>query len=100
MKKFSELGIKPPTDHLVGDKIKISKILNREIVVLNYKVDDSKFQKNKSGKCLCLQIELDSEKRVVFTGSDVLIRMIQQVKKEDVPFCCTIVKEGEHFEFK
>ena len=100
MKKFSELGIKPPADQMTGDKIKISKILNREITVTNYKVEDSKYQKNKSGKCLCLQIEIDGEKRIVFTGSDVLIKMIIQVKKEDMPFGSAIVKEGEHFEFK
>ena len=100
MKKFSELGIKVPADTLTGDKIKINKILNKEIKVINYKIDDSKFQKNKSGKCLVLQIEVDNEKRIVFTGSDILIKMIQQVNKEDMPFICMIIKEGEHFEFK
>jgi hypothetical protein len=100
MRKFSDLGIKPPCDSMTGEKIKISKILNREITVINYKIENSKFQKNKSGKCLCLQVEIDQEKRVVFTGSDVLITMIQHVKKEDMPFSCTIIKEGEHFEFK
>jgi len=99
MIKFSEMGIKPPCDSMVGDKIKISKILNCEITVMNYKIDDSKFQKNKSGKCLCLQIETEGEKRVVFTGSNILINMIQQVDKKDLPFSCKIVKEGEHFEF-
>jgi len=100
MKKFSDLGVKPPSDTMVGEKVKITKVLNREITVLNHRIDDSKFQKNKSGKCLCIQIQLGGEKRVVFTGSDVLINMIRQVKKEDFPFICTIVKEGEHFEFK
>lgn len=100
MNKFSDLGIKPPCDTMTGDKIKISKILNCEIIVTNYKIDDSKFQKNKSGKCLCIQIEIENEKRIVFTGSDILINMISQVDKKDLPFNCKIVKEGEHFEFK
>lgn len=100
MRKFNELGIKPPSDHLVGDKIKINKILNKDIVVCNYRLEESKFSKNKSGKCLYIQIEVDSEKRVLFTGSDVLIAMIQQVSEENLPFSCQIVKEGEHFEFK
>lgn len=84
---------------MTGEKIKISKILNCEITVTNYRVDDSKFQKNKSGKCLCLQILFEGEKRVVFTGSDILISMILQVNKNDMPFTCRIIKEGEHFEF-
>lgn len=100
MKKFSEFGIKPPNNTFSGEKIKISKILNRNIMVLNFKIDDSKYQKNKSGKCMCLQIEIDGSKRVVFTGSDVLMNMIRQVSKEYFPFECTIIKECEHFEFK
>jgi hypothetical protein len=46
-----------------------------------------------------LQIEVDNEKHVVFTGSDVLINIIKQIGEEDFPFQTTIVKSGEHFEF-
>jgi len=48
---------------------------------------------------LMLQLEVDAEKRILFTGSDVLIGQIQHVKKEDYPFKATIVKEGEYFQF-
>jgi hypothetical protein len=48
---------------------------------------------------LFLQIEVDNEKRVVFTGSDVLLSQIKQVNPEDLPFVATIIKNGEHFEF-
>ena len=100
MKKFSELGITADNGLFIGDKIKISKIINLEIKVIDFKIEESKYPKDKAGKCLCLQIEIDNEKRIVFTGSSVLIKMIEQVKKEDLPFMCQIVKEGEHFEFK
>ena len=33
---------------LFGDKIKIAKILNKEISVLDYKIKDSKFKKENS----------------------------------------------------
>lgn len=59
MKKFSELGIRSTQKRLKGEKIKISKILNREITVRDYRLETSKFGKNKSGKCLYLQIELE-----------------------------------------
>lgn len=84
---------------MVGDKIKIAKVLNREITVHDFRLEDSKFDKNKSGKCLHLQISITGEKHVVFTGSDVLIDLIQQVPKSEFPFTTIIVKEGEHFEF-
>ena len=98
MKKFSDLGIKSEAG-MTGSKITIARILNREITVLSYRIEDSKFPKNKSGKCLFLQIEVDNEKRVVFTGSDVLLSQIKQVNPEDIPFVSTIIKNGEHFEF-
>lgn len=98
MKKFSDLGIKSEVG-MTGSKITIARILNREITVVSYRIEDSKFPKNKSGKCLFLQIEVDNEKRVVFTGSDVLLSQIKQVNPEDLPFVATIIKNGEHFEF-
>lgn len=100
MKLFSELNVPAPTGSFAGEKIKIAKIMNREIAVLDSRIDDSKYPKNKSGKVLMLQLEVDGEKRILFTGSDVLIAQIQHVNKEDYPFKVTIVKEGEHFEFK
>lgn len=100
MKNFKDLGIKTHSDTLTGDKIKISKVLNRDIIITNFKIEQSKYPKNKSGKCLHLQIEMDKEMKVIFTGSDVLINTIEQVNKEDLPIACQIVQEGEHFEFK
>jgi hypothetical protein len=98
MKKFRDMDIKAG-DNFVGDKIKIDKVLNREITVLKHKVETSKYPKNKSGKCLHLQIEIAGVKNVVFTGSDVLISQIQQVAEGDFPFSTTIIKSGDHFEF-
>ncbi len=100
MKNFSQLNIKQASGTLVGDKIKISKILNRECIIHAFKIEVSKYPKNKSGKCLYLQIEIENVKHVVFTGSDVLINTITQVPAEEFPFVATIVKEGEHFEFR
>jgi len=99
MKLFSDLNVPAPTGSFIGEKIKIAKIMNREIVILDSRIDDSKYPKNKSGKVLMLQLEVDAEKRILFTGSDVLIGQIQHVKKEDYPFKATIVKEGEYFQF-
>lgn len=100
MKGFKDLGIVTHSDNFIGDKIKIAKVLNRDIVITNFRIEPSKYPKNKSGKCLHLQIELDGGKKVIFTGSDVLIHTIEQVKKEDLPVSCQIIQEGEHYEFK
>lgn len=83
----------------IGDKIKISKVLNQEIIVHKYKINKSKFENTNSGKCLQLQIELKGEKYVLFTGSKVLAETIQEVPNEGLPFKTIITKEGEIFQF-
>ena len=100
MNSFSQFNIKPTTKGFEGDKIKMSKILNREIVIHDHKIDESKcFRERGSGKCLQLQITLNSEKHVVFTGSSYLIAQIQQIAANDFPFSATIVKDNERFMF-
>lgn len=97
MKRFNEFGIKTTFKNLVGDKIKMERILNREIIVDAFKIEESKFE-NKN-KCLYMQIQLDNAKRVVFTGSQSLIDAISQVKHEDFPFQTTIIKTNGYYEF-
>lgn len=99
MKRFCELGIKPLSQPFLGDKIKITKILNREIIVLNFKIEETKYPKNNKDKCLHLQIEMDGNSHVVFTGSKILINTIEQAKIDDLPFTTTIIKNGECFMF-
>lgn len=96
MKKFSDLGITTDINSFTGDKIKISKILNIPIIVHDFKIEKSK---HNTGDCLYLQISIEKEKRVVFTGSTVLIDTIKKVPKEEFPFQTTIIKQTEYFEF-
>ncbi len=99
MKNFSDFGIKPELTSFTGEKIKISKILNRQIVVYDFRIEDSKFKKENSASCLYMQISLDDVKHVVFTGSQVLANLITRIPKEGFPFKTTIIKESERYEF-
>ena len=99
MNRFSDFNIKYEGTSFIGDKIRMDKVLNREIIIHGYRLTDSNYNKNKSKKCLHLQVEVDGEKKVIFTGSDVLISMIKKVEQEDMPFKTIIIKENEHFEF-
>lgn len=76
---------------LDGDKIRIDDLLNQEIPVIGYRITGSKFDKNKSGKCLTMQVEYQGKRRVVFTGSDVLIEQLERYGSR-VPFLVTIRK--------
>jgi len=99
MKKFNEFGIKLTVKTFIGDKIKISRILNREIVVHDYKIVDSKYTESGSGKCLYLQISMGETKYVVFSGSTGLMEQIQAVPAEGFPFTTTIVEMDDRYEF-
>ena len=100
MNSFSQFNIKTPDIGFEGEKIKISRILNREIVVHAFKLSDSKVFKDRgTGKCLQLQISFNSEKHVVFTSSSGLIDAIQQVPESGFPFTATIIEEKDRFRF-
>jgi hypothetical protein len=97
MQKFSDFNITATTKGFTGDKIKIDRILNRKIIVHEYRIENSKYEGK--GKCLHLQIELDGSKKVLFSGSGNLIDMIEKVSKQSFPFETTIVKDDERLIF-
>lgn len=85
MKRFKDFG---KNNTLEGDKIKIEKVLNTEIIILGYDINPSK---HNDGKYLTLQLEINNEKRVLFTGSEVLIDQLETYKDE-IPFLTVIKK--------
>lgn len=99
MKQFKDLGITPNYKPMIGDKIKIDKVINIPVNVLDFKIEASKYKEKGNGKCLYIQIEHNGEKRIVFTGSIMLQDLIQQVPKNEFPFSTTIIKDNESFIF-
>lgn len=92
-KRFSDFA--KEESFLDGDKIKIDKILNKEILITNYKIKDSKYN---DLKCLKLQFEMDDIKHIIFTGSNVIIDQIEKYKDE-IPFLTTIKKINKYYTF-
>jgi len=66
------------------------------MTVIGCRFAASKYEKNKSGKCLTLQIMVNEQKRVVFTGSDVMIEQMQRYENE-MPFLATIKKITRYY---
>ncbi len=93
--KFSQFGIQPTIDTLVGDKIKINKILNREILVTDFRIKASKYE----GDRLDLEFTIGESKHIIFTGSKTLLETIRLIPKKDFPFLTTIVEEDERYKF-
>jgi hypothetical protein len=102
MNRFSQFDIKTPERGLEGEKIKITRILNREVVVYRYKIKDStveSFKKRGSDKCLHLQVSFNNEMYVVFTSGRALMEVIEHVPKDKFPFMTTIVEENSMYKF-
>lgn len=97
MSNFKDFNISPVIKNFTGDKIPIKRIFNREIRVLDYKIEPSKQKEN--SQLLTIHIEFQDEKRVVFTGSIILIQQIESVPKNGFPFITTIINDNEYYEF-
>jgi hypothetical protein len=100
MNTFNQFNIQSPSKGFEGDKIKISRILNREIIVHDYKIEDSKVFKEKGcGKCLQMQISFNNNKHVIFTSASGLIEVIQQIPANGFPFITTIIPDNDRYIF-
>jgi len=102
MNKFGQFGIKRVAKGFEGDKIKMSKILDREIIVHAFRIEESKvkeFKEKGSVKCLHLQIEVNHELRIAFTSSIGLLDAIEQIPEDGFPFTTTIVRDNDRFIF-
>lgn len=95
VKRFSDFA--EEEGPLEGGKVQIDSILNNELLFTGYRIKESKYKgKNKSGKCLTIQFEVDGEKRVIFTGSDVLISQFERYGDE-LPFLAILKKVDNKF---
>lgn len=79
-----------------GDKKYMNDILNRQIVVTDFRISNSK--KKNGTDCLQIQFLMDGQVCVTFTGSAVLIDQIQTVR-DNIPFQTTIVKIDKYYTF-
>ena len=84
--------------HFEGPKKRIEEILNLEILFIGYKIGTSKYNKGKAedAKYLQIQIEIDEEKFVVFTGSQVLSEQMEKYK-DKLPFLAKVIKVDKYY---
>ena len=91
MQKFSDFAEEKP---FVGSKIKITEVIDKPIIVEDFRITKSKW----SGECLTLQIKYQNESRIIFTGS---LPLCNQCRKfgENMPFETTIRKVNKYYSF-
>lgn len=99
MNSFRDLNIQDEATAFTGAKVGIDVILNKEIIIHDYLIKESRYKEKGNGKCLYLQIELNGEKRVLFTGSGRLMQTIEKIDKSKLPIKTTIIKEFNSLKF-
>lgn len=95
--KFSEFA--KEDKHLEGPKKRIDEVLNLEVIITGFRVGKSRYaNKNKDpdAKYLTLQIEIDGEKFIIFTGSRVLTEQVEKYA-DKIPFLTKIVKIDQYY---
>lgn len=97
MKKFADFSEENKT--FSEPAIRIDDILDKPIIVWDYYIGQSHFKDSHDKQRLTLQIEVDGEKRVVFTKSEILIRQIEKYAKE-LPFEAKIIKPKRYYTFQ
>jgi len=95
MNKFDEFA--KEEKKLDGEKERIDDILDKQLSIIDFRINDSKFS-NKSGKYATVQFYENSteKKHIFFTGSDVLIDQLQRYK-DKLPYSATIKKINRYY---
>ncbi len=79
-----------------GDKVKINDLINKKIIIRDFKIESSK--QNIDCNYLTLQIEMDGIIYICFTGSKILMEQMEAYKLE-IPFITTILKIHRYYTF-
>ena len=79
-----------------GDKKRVEDILNQEILIVDFKVKDSK--KRQDSLYATIQLKINDINYIVFTGSGVLIDQLEKYKS-NLPFHTTIKKIDRYYTF-
>lgn len=94
MNKFSDFAV---NEHILeGLKIPIEEVLDKPIVINNYRLNKSKFKSESD--CLMLQTQINGQLRVIFTGSKVLSDLCEKYK-DHLPFEAKIIKIKKYYTF-
>jgi hypothetical protein len=90
MMRFSDFADEKP---FKGDKICINDVLNKQIIIKDFRITPSKFN---NGECVSMQIEYNGRDRVIFTGSVALANQCRKYEGK-LPFLTTIIRTNRYY---
>ena len=85
-------------ENLIGEKVSINSILNRDIVIIKYREMKSKC--SNGGICLQVQFkynESDNEYYIFFSGSNVIRKQLNNIDRKMFPFIGKIIKQNKYY---
>ena len=91
--RFCDFAEEEPFD---GEKIRLDDLLNKEILVLNFKVKDS--HKKQGTQYATIHFKIGDEPHITFTGSGVILEQLNKYK-DKIPFYTTIKKINRYYTF-
>jgi len=101
MNKFSDFADTTISPVMDGKKMSLDDVLDKEIVVLRYRIKKTKFSEAKNPDCLTVQFAYPENEEVhfvFFSGSSVLMQQLEKYQ-DKLPFTATIKKVGKYFTF-
>jgi len=100
MNKFADFADTSQSPIMDGKKVPLTDILDKEIVVLNYRVKNTKYTDAKNPECLTVQFSFNEADNhcVFFSGSSVLMGQLERYK-DKLPFSTVIKRVGKYFTF-
>jgi len=101
MNKFSDFADTSMSPIMDGKKMTVDDVLDKEIIVLRYRIKKTKFSEAKNPDCLTVQFAYPDDENVhfvFFSGSSVLMQQLEKYK-DKIPFTATIKKVGKYFTF-
>lgn len=94
MNRFGEFANEKALD---GEKMRIDDAVGHEVTVLAYQTSRSRYGSD-NGMYVKIQIMMGGKKRIIFTGSGILMRQCQEYA-DKIPFIATIVKPDKYYSF-
>lgn len=77
-----------------GDKKKIGDIINTEILIIDFKIKDSKQHEN--SQYITIQFKIDDAYYIIFTGSKILMKQLEKYT-DSMPYYATIKKIDKYY---
>ena len=100
VKRFSDFKIDAPSKtKFVGEKIRLAKVLNIQIMVHGFSINLSKYPERGSQYCLWLQISVEGKKYVAFSIAQLLMTILPKIPADEFPFSTKIINDNDYYEF-